>query len=64
MNSFFKFIKLSLTGFSFGRYYENLNWALKKLNNEFIMLHYPMYKNKSDSFLLCKCQIVYLFTAS
>ena len=50
MNSFFKFIKLACTGFSFGRYYENLNWALKKINNEFIMLHYPLYKNESDSF--------------
>jgi ubiquinone/menaquinone biosynthesis C-methylase UbiE len=27
-----------------------MNWALKKLNNEFTMLHYPLYKSESDSF--------------
>ncbi len=43
--------KLSKTGFSNGQYYESMNWALKRLNNEFAMLHYPLYKSESDSFI-------------
>jgi len=46
-----KLIHLSTTGFSFGRYYEMMNLALKRLNNEFTMLHYPFYRNENDSFL-------------
>jgi len=46
-----KLIHLSTTGFSFGRYYEMMNMALKRLNNEFTMLHYPFYKQEGDSFL-------------
>ncbi len=31
-------------------YYESMNRALKSLNNEYTMLHYPLYVNASDSF--------------
>ena len=37
-------------GFSYGQYYESMNHALKRLNNEYTMLHYPYYKNESDDF--------------
>ncbi|MFZ5940397.1 MAG: SAM-dependent methyltransferase [Bacteroidota bacterium] len=46
-----KLIHLSTTGFSFGRYYEMMNLALKRLNNEFTMLHYPLFRHENDSFL-------------
>jgi ubiquinone/menaquinone biosynthesis C-methylase UbiE len=51
VNTFRKLSKLSGTGFSHGQYYESMNHALKRLNNEFTMLHYPLYVNESDSFL-------------
>ena len=51
MGSLRKFYKLSGTGFSFGNYYESVNWALKRANNQFTMLHYPFYVNDSDTFI-------------
>lgn len=51
MGTLRKFYKLSGTGFSFGNYYESLNWALKRANNQFTMLHYPFYVNESDNFI-------------
>lgn len=39
------------TGTSFGNYYQNMNQALKRVNNEYTMLHYPFYINSDDSFL-------------
>jgi ubiquinone/menaquinone biosynthesis C-methylase UbiE len=50
MNSLRKILKLSGTGFTHGQYYESMNLALKRLNNEHTMLHYPLYVNESDSF--------------
>jgi len=50
MNFFIKILKLSGTGFTHGQYYESMNLALKRLNNEHTMLHYPFYLNESDSF--------------
>ncbi|MGD0340785.1 MAG: class I SAM-dependent methyltransferase [Bacteroidales bacterium] len=44
-------LKLSGTGFTHGQYYESMNLALKRLNNEYTMLHYPFYVNESDSFI-------------
>lgn len=38
------------TGFTHDQYYKSMNLALKKLNNEHTMLHYPFFKNESDSF--------------
>jgi ubiquinone/menaquinone biosynthesis C-methylase UbiE len=51
MNVILKIIKLSGTGFTNGQYYESMNLALKRLNNEHTMLHYPLYVNESDSFM-------------
>lgn len=51
MSSLRKIYKLSGTGFSFGNYYESVNWALKRANNQFTMLHFPFYVNESDNFI-------------
>ena len=51
MNFMLKILKLSGTGFTHGQYYESMNFALKRLNNEHMMLHYPFYVNDSDSFI-------------
>jgi ubiquinone/menaquinone biosynthesis C-methylase UbiE len=44
-------IKLLRTGFSTENYYTSMNSALKKLNNEYTMLHYPYYRSDNDTFL-------------
>jgi hypothetical protein len=31
-------------------YYKALNSALRRFNNEFTMLHYPLFKKHDDSF--------------
>lgn len=51
MNSLKKILKLSGTGFTHSQYYESMNLALKRLNNEHAMLHYPLYVNETDSFI-------------
>lgn len=51
MNSLKKVLKLSGTGFTNGQYYESMNFALKRLNDEHTMLHYPLFVNESDSFI-------------
>lgn len=51
MNSLKKILKLSGTGFTNGQYYESMNMALKRLNNEHTMLHYPLYVKETDSFI-------------
>jgi ubiquinone/menaquinone biosynthesis C-methylase UbiE len=51
MNLLKKILKLSGTGFTHGQYYESMNMALKRLNNEHTMLHYPLYSKESDSFI-------------
>jgi ubiquinone/menaquinone biosynthesis C-methylase UbiE len=51
MNFLKKILKLSGTGFTHGQYYESMNLALKRLNNEHTMLHYPLFVNESDSFI-------------
>ena len=38
------------TGFTYEQYYKSMNLALRKLNNEHTMLHYPYFKSESDSF--------------
>jgi len=45
------FIKLLKAPFSVDSYYKALNLSLKKVNNEFTMLHYPFFVNENDSFL-------------
>jgi ubiquinone/menaquinone biosynthesis C-methylase UbiE len=51
MNLLRKTLKLSGTGFTHGQYYESMNLALKRLNNGYTMLHYPLYVKESDSFI-------------
>ena len=51
MNSLQKILKLSGTGFTHDQYYESMNLALKRLNNEHAMLHYPLFVNETDSFI-------------
>ena len=51
MSNVKKLFKLVATGFTNGQYYESMNMALKRLNNEYTMLHYPLYVNESDSFI-------------
>ena len=51
MNSFKKILKLSGTGFTNSQYYESMNMALKRLNNEHTMLHYPLFVKETDSFI-------------
>jgi ubiquinone/menaquinone biosynthesis C-methylase UbiE len=51
MNFMQKIVKLSGTGFTYGQYYESMNLALKRLNDEYTMLHYPLYVNENDSFI-------------
>jgi len=51
MNLLRKALKLAGTGFTNSQYYESMNLALKRLNNEYTMLHYPLYVNDSDSFI-------------
>jgi ubiquinone/menaquinone biosynthesis C-methylase UbiE len=51
MNFIQKILKLSGTGFTNGQYYESMNFALKRLNNEHTMLHYPFYVKETDNFL-------------
>jgi ubiquinone/menaquinone biosynthesis C-methylase UbiE len=51
MNTPRKIFKLFGTGFTNSQYYESMNLALKRLNNEYTMLHYPLYIKESDSFI-------------
>jgi len=51
MNYVKKVLKLSGTGFTNGQYYESMNLALKRLNDEHMMLHYPFYVSETDSFM-------------
>jgi len=51
MNLFRKIFQLAGTGFTNCQYYESMNLALKRLNDEYTMLHYPLYVNESDSFI-------------
>ena len=50
MNILQKSLKLLGTIHTHDQYYESMNMALKRLNNEYTMLHYPFYRKDSDSF--------------
>jgi ubiquinone/menaquinone biosynthesis C-methylase UbiE len=39
------------SGASTGKYYSSMNNALLRLNNEYTMLHYPLYGSEKDTFL-------------
>lgn len=51
MNKIQKLFKIIGTGFTKDQYYESMNMALKRLDNEYTMLHYPLYVKESDSFI-------------
>jgi len=51
MQTIVEFIKLIKAPFSADNYYQALNHSLRKINNEFTMLHYPFFINADDSFL-------------
>jgi len=52
MNLITRVITMIRSGLSTDHYYEVMNHALKRVNNDdFTMLHYPLYINKSDTFL-------------
>jgi ubiquinone/menaquinone biosynthesis C-methylase UbiE len=50
MNILQKLFKLIGTGFTSDRYYESMNQALKRLDNEYTMLHYPLFVKETDTF--------------
>ena len=51
MNLLRNVFQLAGTGFTNLQYYESMNLALKRLNDEYTMLHYPLYVNEGDSFI-------------
>jgi ubiquinone/menaquinone biosynthesis C-methylase UbiE len=51
MNLLKRIYILTGSGFTTSQYYRSMNMALKRLNNEYTMLHYPYYGNESDSFI-------------
>ncbi|NOY38543.1 MAG: class I SAM-dependent methyltransferase [Chlorobi bacterium] len=65
MNIFKQVIRLLRAGSTTDGYYESMNYALKELNDEFTMLHYPFFRNKEESFYqsqinltdFCLCQL-------
>ena len=51
MNSISQLVGFFRSGISFQQYYKNMNSALRKLNDEYTMLHFPLYVSDEDSFL-------------
>jgi ubiquinone/menaquinone biosynthesis C-methylase UbiE len=51
MNLFVQFSNLVRSGLKFDQYYRHLNEALRRYNDEYTMLHYPYFRNDSDSLL-------------
>ena len=51
MNLSAQTINLIRSGLKFDHYYKNLNQALRRYNDEYVMLHYPYFRNESDSLL-------------
>jgi ubiquinone/menaquinone biosynthesis C-methylase UbiE len=51
MNLFVQFSNLFRSGLRFDQYYKHLNEALKRHNYEYTMLHYPYFRDKSESLL-------------
>jgi len=43
-------LSLTKTAFTTGNYYKSMNEALKSINGDYHMLHYPFYKDNDDSF--------------
>ncbi|MCA1747577.1 MAG: hypothetical protein LC655_07755, partial [Bacteroidales bacterium] len=43
-------ISMVKSGFSTDGYYRSMNEALRRLNEEYTMLHYPYYVNEDDGF--------------
>ncbi len=51
MNKSSKVFSLLSSGFTTDQYYKSMNQALKHLNEEYTMLHYPYHQKNTDSFL-------------
>ena len=51
MKIFKQLVNLVSTGTSVNNYYRNMNMALKRLNEEYTMLHFPMEGNDTSSFI-------------
>ena len=51
MNLIARVTTMIRSGMSTDHYYVVMNNALKRLANEYTMLHYPLFINKSDTFL-------------
>ena len=51
MSVFSRLFSHAGSGTSTGGYYKSMNEALLKLNDEYTMLHYPLYGSGTDSFL-------------
>ncbi len=51
MNIISQAIRLVRSGLSSGGYYKAMNQALWRINEEYTMLHYPLYMSDSDTFL-------------
>ena len=50
MNIFKQVVGLFRSGTSTGRYYDEMNNALKRISGNYTMLHYPMFVNDTDDF--------------
>ena len=51
MKIFSQVAGLIRSGMTTEGYYKSMNMALKRLNDEYTMLHYPFHVNKTDSFM-------------
>ena len=51
MNIISQAIRLIRSGLTSGGYYKAMNQALWRINEEYTMLHYPLYMSDSDTFL-------------
>jgi len=51
MGIFSRFSSHASSGTTTGNYYSSMNNALLRLNNEYTMLHYPLYGSDKDTFL-------------
>nr|MDA3867534.1 class I SAM-dependent methyltransferase [Salinivirgaceae bacterium] len=49
---------LTKTAFATGDYYKSMNEALKTINGDYHMLHYPFYKDDKDSFSQAQSNLI------
>jgi ubiquinone/menaquinone biosynthesis C-methylase UbiE len=51
-------INLTKSAFSTGSYYKSMNEALRSINGDYHMLHYPFYKDNKDSFSQAQINLI------